>query len=139
MNTTKTLLLILSLALPCVTLLAQNTQQDTLKSYTDKYGNKVTEIAVPMEWKNVDSVVKVFAGGGFTDWVEVEQACPTRSEYTISIVQTMLKHKGYYKGEITNDLNGETNLAIAKFKQDNGLPFDSTLDSPTLKLLGLVW
>ena len=92
MNTTKNLLLILSLALPCVTLLAQNTQQDTLKSYTDKYGNKVTEIAVPMEWKNVDSVVKVFAGGGFTDWVEVEQACPTRSEYTISIVQTMLKH-----------------------------------------------
>ena len=77
--------------------------------------------------------------GRVTDWVEVEQACPRRAEYTISIVQTMLKNKGDYKGEITNDLNGETNLAIAKFRKDNGLPFDSTLDSPTLKLLGLVW
>lgn len=125
--------------MPCVTLLAQNTQQDTIKSYTDKYGNKITEIAVPAEWKNVNSVVKVFAGGGFTDWVEVEEACPTRSAYTISIVQIMLRHKDYYKGEITNDLNGETNLAIAKFRKDNGLPFDSSLDLSTLKLLGLAW
>jgi peptidoglycan hydrolase-like protein with peptidoglycan-binding domain len=139
MNTTKNLLLILSLALPCVTLLAQNTQQDTLKSYTDKYGNKVTEIAVPAEWKIYTFVKKSFGPGGVLDWFEVEQTCPTRSEYTISIVQTMLRHKGYCKGEITNVLNEETNLAIAKFKKDNGLPFDSTLDLSTLKLLGLAW
>ena len=63
MNTTKNLLLILSLALPCVTLLAQNTQQDTIKSYTDKYGNKVTEIAVPAEYGTESSKKMVVAGG----------------------------------------------------------------------------
>ena len=63
MSTTKNLLLILCLVLPCVTLLAQNTQQDTLKSYTDKYGNKVTEIAVPAEYETTQIVRKVFGSG----------------------------------------------------------------------------
>ena len=140
MNTTKNLLLILSLALPCVTLLAQNTQQDTLKSYTDKYGNKVTEIAVPAEYETTQIVRKVF-GSGYccTDWVEIEQNSVPKSEYTISIIQTILKQKGYYDRYIDNSKNSETDAAIAKFKKDNGLPFDSSLDSPTLKLLGLAW
>jgi peptidoglycan hydrolase-like protein with peptidoglycan-binding domain len=140
MNTTKNLLLILSLALSCVTLLAQNTQQDTLKLYTDKYGNKVTEIAVPAEYETTQIVRKVFDSGYCcTDWVEIEQNCVPKSEYTISIIQTILKQKGYYDRYIDNSTNPETKAAIAKFKQDNGLPFDSTLDSPTLKLLGLAW
>jgi hypothetical protein len=138
MNTTKNLLLILSLALPCVTLLAQNTQQDTLKSYTDKYGNKVTEIAVPAEWKMYTFVKKSFGPGGFSDWVELTAKCPTPS-YSISEVQEALYIKGYYKGKIDNVWSTPMQTALKAFKQDNGLPFDSTLDLSTLKLLGLAW
>ena len=138
MNTTKNLLLILSLALSCVTLLAQDTQQDTIKSYTDKYGNKVTEIAVPMEWKMYTFVKKSFGPGRFSDWVELTAKCPTPS-YSISEVQEALYIKGYYKGKIDNVWSTPMQTDLKAFKKDNGLPFDSILDLPTLKLLGLAW
>ena len=137
MNTTKTLLLILSLALPCVTLLAQNTQQDTLKSYTDKYGNKVTEIAVPAEY-GTQSSKKMVRVGGFSTWVEIESACLAPISFNVSEVQTALQKEGYYKGKIDNVWGTKTQAALNAFKQNRSLPIDNQVDYATLHLLGLM-
>lgn len=137
MNTIKNLLLSLLFALPCVTLLAQNTQQDTIKSYTDKYGNKVTEIAVPAEY-GTESSKKMVVGGGFSSWVEIESACLAPTSFNVSDVQTALQKEGYYKGKIDNVWGPQTQAALNAFKQNRSLPIDNQVDYATLHLLGLM-
>ena len=137
MNTTKTLLLILSFALSCVTLLAQNTQQDTIKSYTDKYGNKVTEIAVPAEYETQSSK-KMVQVGGLSSWVEIESACLAPISFNVSEVQTALQKEGYYKGKIDNVWGTKTQAALNAFKQNRLLPINNQVDYATLHLLGLM-
>ncbi len=55
---------------------------------------------------------------------------------TTAPLQKALKAKGYYKGEIDNNMGSETKKAIIKFQKDNGLPI-GTLNIETYKALGM--
>ena len=127
----------LSMAGLPIELHAQNTQQDTIKSYTDKYGNKVTEIAVPAEY-GTQSSKKMVRVGGFSTWVEIESACLAPISFNVSEVQTALQKEGYYKGKIDNVWGTKTQAALNAFKQNRSLPIDNQVDYATLHLLGLM-
>lgn len=55
----------------------------------------------------------------------------------VTEVQTRLKQWGYYDGAIDGVLNYETQQAIKKFQEKNGLNQTGTLNGPTLQALGI--
>ena len=126
----------LSMAGLPIELHAQNTKQDTIKSYTDKYGNKVTEIAVPAEYGTIDVKRLPKTGGFIDDWVEV--MCPPPDVIAASELQEALYIKGYYKGKVDNVWGTQTQAAVIAFKKDNGLTPDIKIDCDVLQLLGFM-
>ena len=58
-------------------------------------------------------------------------------DQVIANVQTALHQDGYYFGPITGSINAATQVAIARYQRDYGLPVTATIDEPTVESLGL--
>ncbi|MBK7859973.1 MAG: peptidoglycan-binding protein [Archangiaceae bacterium] len=52
-------------------------------------------------------------------------------------IQKKLADAGYYKGEVTGELDAATTTALEKFQRDNELAGTGAPDRDTLKALGL--
>ncbi len=52
-------------------------------------------------------------------------------------IQTVLKQKGYYTGEIDGIFGNQTRQAVIAFQRDNGLTADGIAGKNTLKALGI--
>ncbi len=52
-------------------------------------------------------------------------------------IQTVLKQKGYYKGNIDGIFGTNTKKAVTDFQRDNGLKVDGIAGTETLKALGI--
>ena len=52
-------------------------------------------------------------------------------------IQTVLKQKGYYQGNIDGIFGTNTKKAVTDFQRDNGLKVDGIAGTQTLKALGL--
>jgi hypothetical protein len=56
---------------------------------------------------------------------------------TVSAVQSELARLGYYNGSIDGSLGDQTEAAIARYQEDNGLSVTGTVDAATLQSLGI--
>jgi hypothetical protein len=74
------------------------------------------------EWREVFICGRI----GYTD--------PHSNPKLIEEIQLALRARGYYEGKINNKMTRQTKKALAKFKDDKGLP---TGDFETFKALGL--
>jgi hypothetical protein len=58
-------------------------------------------------------------------------------DQVIANVQAALQQQGYYRGEVDGLIGPLTRGAIADYQRDHGLYTTSTIDQPTLQLLGM--
>jgi His-Xaa-Ser repeat protein HxsA len=65
------------------------------------------------------------------------QAVTGQSRSQISQVQQALKAKGYDPGTTDGVMGAQTQEALTKFQQANGLPVTGTIDAQTAKALGV--
>ena len=56
-------------------------------------------------------------------------------DVTVLEVQTRLKVRGYYRGELDGLVGGETRESIRAYRQDAGLPVNSAIDWPLIESL----
>lgn len=56
-------------------------------------------------------------------------------DVTVLEVQTRLKVRGYYRGELDGLLGGETREAVRAYRQDAGLPVNGAIDWPLIESL----
>jgi peptidoglycan hydrolase-like protein with peptidoglycan-binding domain len=70
--------------------------------------------------------------------VEVSFAYGSRGRAVEEIQQT-LKESGLFYGEITGYFGSQTEAAVGRFQQYNGLPATGIADSVTLRLLGVIY
>ena len=56
-------------------------------------------------------------------------------DVTVLELQTRLKVRGYYRGELDGLLGGETREAIRAYRQDAGLPVNGAIDWPLIESL----
>ncbi len=56
---------------------------------------------------------------------------------TVSAVQSELSKLGYYNGAIDGSLGDETEAALARYQEDSDLSVTGTVDSATLRSLGI--
>ena len=70
------------------------------------------------------------------EWVEV--LCDTNAQTSsITDLQQALKSRGYYNGPIDGIIGPQTELAVRKFQESNGLPHQGFVTMETLRMLGL--
>jgi len=111
-------------------------QYDTI---TKKVLIKPAEIRVieePAEYVTIEKKIMVEVGG-FHVWNELPAVACDVQHIPISTIQTQLKNKGYYKGEIDNTLNEATEQAVIKFRRDNDMIAIFEVDKEVIDLLGI--
>lgn len=59
------------------------------------------------------------------------------SNKTVSEIQTALKEKGFYSGQINNELNEITKSALLEYKRVNGLAPNGEITLETIAILGI--
>ncbi len=70
------------------------------------------------------------------EWVEV--LCDTNAQTSsITDLQSALRDHGYYNGPIDGIIGPQTELAVRKFQESNGLPHQGFVTMETLRMLGL--
>ena len=111
-------------------------QYDTI---TKKVLVKPAEIRVieePAEYVEIKKKIMVEVGG-FAEWRELPTMTRDVQHVSISTIQTQLKNKGYYEGEIDNTLNEATEKAVINFRRDNGMIAIFEVDKQVIDLLGI--
>jgi murein L,D-transpeptidase YcbB/YkuD len=108
-------------------------------------------------WKNIDVSVDE---NGFTakleqaieianqakkETAEIKQLNQQTTEATLALketvdtirIQEVLRDKGLYKGALIGQLDAETVKSISTFQEQNGIPKTGTLDTKTIRKLGI--
>jgi len=108
-------------------------------------------------WKNIDVSVDE---NGFTakleqaiemanqakkETAEVRQLSQQTTEAALALKETVdtiriqeaLRERGLYKGALIGQLDAETVKSISKFQEQNGIPNTGTLDTKTIRKLGI--
>lgn len=97
---------------------------------------EIKVIEEPAEYVEIKKRVFVEVGG-FHVWHQLPALTCDVEHVPISTIQTQLKNKGYYEGEIDNTLNEATEKAVINFRRDNGMVAIFEVDKKVVELLGI--
>jgi N-acetylmuramoyl-L-alanine amidase len=86
-------------------------------------------------------IIAVFLAGinrkfTLSEYIETHSAYGSRGREVEAIQQT-LRERGIFYGEVTGYFGTQTEAAVRRFQQYNGLPVTGTADVETLRLLGI--